>query len=111
QIGGLPPTPICNPGRSAIEASLDPPKTNDLYFVADGTGGHTFSDSLKNHNAAVSVWRKVERERKKVAADASNAAPVAAEEGDDAIPTTGSEEQDQLRVINSAPPAKAAGAT
>ncbi len=53
QIGGLPPTPICNPGRSAIEATLNPPATTDLYFVADGTGGHTFSDTLKEHNAAV----------------------------------------------------------
>ncbi|HWK32114.1 MAG TPA: endolytic transglycosylase MltG [Hyphomicrobium sp.] len=110
QIGGLPPTPICNPGRSAIEASLDPPKTNDLYFVADGTGGHTFSDSLKNHNAAVSVWRKVERERKKDAADTANAAGAAAA-GNDAIPTTGSDDKEELRVINSAAPAKAAGAT
>ncbi|HET6322590.1 MAG TPA: endolytic transglycosylase MltG [Hyphomicrobium sp.] len=109
QIGGLPPTPICNPGRSAIEASLDPPKTNDLYFVADGTGGHTFSDSLKNHNAAVSVWRKVERERKKDAADTANATAGAADAGDDAIPTTGSD--GELRVINSAAPAKAAGTT
>lgn len=65
QIPGLPPTPICNPGRSAIEATLNPPATKDLYFVADGTGGHTFSDTLKEHNAAVSTWRKVERERKK----------------------------------------------
>ncbi len=112
QIGGLPPTPICNPGRSAIEASLDPPKTNDLYFVADGTGGHTFSDSLKNHNAAVSVWRKVERERKKDTAEASNAAAGgAADAGDDAIPTTGSEGNGEMRVINSTAPAKAAGAT
>ena len=61
QIGGLPPTPICNPGRSAIEATLNPPATTDLYFVADGTGGHTFSDTLKEHNAAVTNWRKVEK--------------------------------------------------
>jgi len=79
QIPGLPPTPICNPGRSAIEATLNPPGTKDLYFVADGTGGHTFSDTLKEHNAAVSTWRKVERERKKEAQAA--AAPSA-----DAIP-------------------------
>ncbi len=77
QINGLPPTPICNPGRSAVEATLNPAATKDLYFVADGTGGHTFSDTLKEHNAAVSTWRKVERERKKeVDADSPGAIPV-----------------------------------
>jgi len=69
QIDGLPPTPICNPGRSAIEATLNPAATNDLYFVADGTGGHVFSDTLKEHNAAVSNWRKIERERAKKEAE------------------------------------------
>jgi UPF0755 protein len=64
QIDGLPPGPICNPGRAAIEATLNPAKTNDLYFVADGTGGHTFSTTLKEHNAAVQVWRRIEREQK-----------------------------------------------
>ena len=71
QIDGLPPTPICNPGRSAIEATLNPAPTNDLYFVADGTGGHVFSDTLKEHNAAVSNWRKIERERAKKEAEAA----------------------------------------
>jgi len=61
-IYGLPPTPICNPGRPAIEATLNPATTNDLFFVADGSGGHVFSDTLKEHNAAVSKWRKVEKE-------------------------------------------------
>ncbi len=64
QIDGLPPGPICNPGRNAIEATLDPAKTGDLYFVADGTGGHTFSASLKDHNSAVQTWRRLEREAK-----------------------------------------------
>ncbi len=64
QIDGLPPGPICNPGRSAIEATLDPAKTTDLYFVADGTGGHAFSASLKDHNSAVQTWRRLEREAK-----------------------------------------------
>jgi len=64
QIDGLPPTPICNPGRSAIEAVLNPASTKDLYFVADGSGGHEFSETLKEHNAAVSNWRKIEREAK-----------------------------------------------
>jgi UPF0755 protein len=62
QIDGLPPTPICNPGRAAIEATLNPAETADLYFVADGAGGHVFSNTLKDHNAAVVNWRKVEKE-------------------------------------------------
>jgi UPF0755 protein len=62
QIDGLPPTPICNPGRATIEATLNPAKTGDLYFVADGAGGHVFSNTLKEHNAAVSNWRKVEKD-------------------------------------------------
>lgn len=64
QINGLPPGPICNPGRSAIEASLNPAATNDLFFVADGTGGHDFSETLKEHNAAVVNWRRIEKENR-----------------------------------------------
>jgi UPF0755 protein len=82
QIDGLPPTPICNPGRSAIEATLSPAITNDLYFVADGTGGHVFSDTLKEHNAAVSNWRKVERERAKKEAETAPAAAIPAPPAD-----------------------------
>src|SRR5262245_55569413 len=62
QIDGLPPTPICNPGRAAIEAVLNPANTKDLYFVADGNGGHIFSETLKDHNASVQKWRALERE-------------------------------------------------
>ncbi len=50
QINGLPPGPICNPGKSALLAALHPAKTADLYFVADGSGGHAFSETLKEHN-------------------------------------------------------------
>lgn len=73
QIDGLPPGPICNPGRQAIEATLNPAKTNDLYFVADGSGGHVFTANLKDHNAAVQNWRKFEREQK--AKQSGQAAP------------------------------------
>jgi UPF0755 protein len=76
QVDGLPPGPICNPGRSAIEATLDPAKTTDLYFVADGTGGHTFSASLKDHNSAVQTWRKLERDAKAKQAEQQAALPV-----------------------------------
>ena len=64
QIDGLPPTPICNPGRAAIEAVLNPADTKDLYFVADGAGGHLFAETLKEHNANVVKWRAFEKKMK-----------------------------------------------
>ncbi|MCP4936864.1 MAG: endolytic transglycosylase MltG [bacterium] len=64
QIKGLPPTPIANPGRKAIEAVLNPADTKDLYFVADGTGGHAFAPNIKSHNNNVRKWRKIEAKRR-----------------------------------------------
>ncbi len=62
RIDGLPPTPIANPGRAAIAAALNPDDTPYLYFVADGTGGHTFTTNLQDHNRAVARWREIEAE-------------------------------------------------
>ncbi|MFW5655848.1 MAG: endolytic transglycosylase MltG [Roseicyclus sp.] len=62
-IDGLPPTPIANPGRAAIEAALDPDQTDYIFFVADGTGGHAFAQTLDEHNRNVAVWRQIEAER------------------------------------------------
>ncbi len=68
QIEGLPPTPICNPGRAAIEAVLNPATTSDLFFVADGSGGHAFATSLQDHQKNVQRWRQIEREARAKAA-------------------------------------------
>ncbi len=64
KIRGLPPTAIAHPGRASIEAVLHPLETNDLYFVADGTGGHAFADNLPEHLKNVKKWRRIEKLKK-----------------------------------------------
>ena len=64
QIDGLPKTPICNPSANAIRAVLNPAETDALFFVADGTGGHSFSKTYAEHNKHVAKWRVIERKRK-----------------------------------------------
>lgn len=58
---GLPPTPIALPSEAALQAVTHPDATDALYFVANGTGGHTFSRTLRGHNQAVQAWRKIEK--------------------------------------------------
>jgi len=63
-IPGLPETPIANPGKASIEAALNPAKTNYLFFVADGSGGHVFSETIGEHNKNVAKWRKIEARKR-----------------------------------------------
>jgi peptidoglycan lytic transglycosylase G len=58
---GLPPTPICNPGKASIEAVLHPEVSSDVYFVANGKGGHVFTSSLAQHEQNVAKWRQIEK--------------------------------------------------
>jgi len=63
-LEGLPATAIANPGKASLDAVLHPADIDALYFVADGSGGHAFAQSLDEHNRNVAQWRKVEKARK-----------------------------------------------
>jgi UPF0755 protein len=69
QIDGLPPTPICNPGRDSIAAVLTPDDSKDLYFVADGSGGHVFARTKEEHEKNVARWRALQEQAKSTHAD------------------------------------------
>ncbi len=76
-INGLPPTPIAIPGRAALEAVANPARTDDLYFVADGTGGHVFAKSLAEHNRNVARYRAIQKEAEEAAKAGGAPAPAA----------------------------------
>jgi UPF0755 protein len=77
-IEGLPPGPISNPGRASLEATANPARTRDLFFVADGTGGHTFTETYDAHQKNVAKLRAMEKQIQNDTVEPADDAPAAA---------------------------------
>jgi UPF0755 protein len=84
-IDGLPPGPIANPGKAALESVANPSRTEEVYFVADGTGGHTFSKTYDQHQRAVARWRSLEKAKREAGSDVDRFEPVVEPSRTDAV--------------------------